>query len=431
MNENTNDNIIPWLRQGAAYAASHQGKTFVVSFPVDGSLSKLRRLVRDIALLKILGIKTVLVFSCRKLIDEACETQGPFHEGLRITNADTLKIVLDVSNRARVQIESLLSEGLPDSPPPRRGLTATSGNFVVARPLGIHHGINFEHTGVVRRVNASAIEALLDLGHMVVIPPIGYSPTGELFNLEAKQVAQATATALNADKLIMVSESLNELKTPLAREITCSQLAPELENMPAAAKRTLKACMDAVNAGVPRAHIISSEIDGALLQELFTLDGQGHMVSGDLFEHIRPAELEDISGILDLISPLEEQGVLVARSHEQIELHIEQYRVIERDGTVIGCAALFPLGQSNMAELSCFVVSPNYRASQRGDQLLAHMEQWAAALNISQLCVLTTQTAHWFVEHGFAKSDVETLPEEKKHLYNYQRNSQVFVKPLA
>src|SRR5690606_19680182 len=191
----------------------------------------------------------------------------------------------------------------------------------------------------------------------------------------------------------------------------------------------LKAACDACVKGVRRAHIISYAEDGALLEELFTRDGSGTLVSGDNYEQIRQARVEDIGGILELIQPLEEQGVLVRRSREMLETEIDRFVVAERDGTIVGCAALYNYPDEGAGELSCFAVDPSYRRAGRGDDILAMVEKLARSQGIRKLFVLTTQTEHWFRERGFEPTAVQNLPGPKLAAYNAQVNSQVFVNP--
>jgi amino-acid N-acetyltransferase len=145
---------------------------------------------------------------------------------------------------------------------------------------------------------------------------------------------------------------------------------------------------------------------------------------------VREATIEDVGGLLELISPLEEQGILVRRSREVLEREIEQFSVVEREGMIIACAALYPIADSEAGELACLAVNPEYRHGGRGDELLERIESRARQMGLSTLFVLTTRTAHWFRERGFAPSGVERLPAARASLYNYQRNSKIFEKPL-
>ncbi len=195
-------------------------------------------------------------------------------------------------------------------------------------------------------------------------------------------------------------------------------------------RRFLEFAVQACQQNVRRVHILDRADNGALLLELFTRDGHGTLVTADVYEGLRKATIEDVGGILELIKPLEDEGVLVRRSRELLEMEIDHFVIIERDGTIIGCAALYPCTQQGYAELACVAIHPEYRNSGRGDTLLQYLENRAIRSDIRKLVVLTTRTAHWFRERGFQPSDRSDLPNGRKLLYNYQRNSKVFIKLL-
>ena len=178
-------------------------------------------------------------------------------------------------------------------------------------------------------------------------------------------------------------------------------------------------------------HIVPRRRDGGLLLEFFTRDGIGNLITGDAYDAIRGANIDDVGGILQLIAPLEEQGVLVRRSREQLELEINYFSVLERDGLVIGCIALYPYVDDKIAEVACVAISEDYKGENRGDWLLTRLEQQAKQQGIEQLFVLTTRTGQWFKQRGFKPADVDALPVKKQAMYNLQRNSKVFVKTLA
>jgi len=195
-------------------------------------------------------------------------------------------------------------------------------------------------------------------------------------------------------------------------------------------ERHLAAAIAACQAGVPRAHLVARQDDGSLLRELFTRDGVGTMVTSETFEGVRPAVRGDIGGILTLIEPLEEQGILVRRPQAMLENDIDKFTVIERDGMLIGCAALYTYPDESIAEVACLVVHPDYRASGRGDQLLHYLERQCDAQGLGRLFVLTTQTSHWFREHGFDNCDLNELPESRRSHYDQGRRSKILLKPL-
>lgn len=417
-----------WFRNAAPYIHAHRGATFVIAF--DGETIDtpgFDNLVHDLALLSSLGIKLVLVYGARPQIEQQCQSQDigvHYHQGLRITDDASLKIAIAVMGKLRINIEAKLSFGLPHTPMAHARIRCTSGNLITARPVGVRDGIDFGHTGEVRRIDIQGINDQLSLGNMVLLPPLGYSPTGEIFNLAAEDIATAVANALTADKLIFIGESTHELP----RELTVEQV--EKLSSEVAAHHPLKAAVRACKSGVKRVHLLDRSQDGTLLQELFSRDGAGTLITAKSFETIRQATIDDVGGILDLIQPLEQNGTLVKRSRDLLEVEIGHFTVMERDGAVVACAALYPYPQGNVAELACLAVAKDYQSLGRGDRLLHAIELQAIQLGLNALCVLTTQTAHWFIEHGFNASEISDLPMEKQALYNYQRNAKVFKKIL-
>lgn len=341
----------------------------------------------------------------------------------------------------RMSIEAQLSMGLPNTPMAGASLRVVSGNFVTAQPYGIRNGIDYCQTGNVRNVDASAIKQHLKNNNVVLVSPIGYSPSGEIFNLRAEDVATEAAIELNADKLIFVMENngvtdkkgnlLQQLNLPqaeawLSKYNSKKDLHDNLET-----QTHLNNAAHACRGGVKRVHLLSRKTDGALLLELYTRDGVGTLVTAENYEGLRTATINDIGGILGLISPLEEQGVLVKRSREQLELDIDNFTVIERDGMIIACAAIFSFAEAEAAELACLAVHKDYQVHGRGDDLMQHIEWQARKKHIKKLFTLTTQAMHWFIERGFVECNTDDLPIEKKSLYNYQRNSKVLCKQIS
>ncbi len=430
-----------WLhgfRHSSPYINAHRGRTVVLTIPGDAiEHGNFINIIHDIALLSSLGVRLVVAFGARPQIQTRLDGAGAessFAQGLRITPEQQLPMVMEAIGGLRAFLESQLSMGLVNSPMHNARIRVSSGNYVAARPVGVLDGIDFGYTGRVRRVDVAGIEKLLELGHIVLLPPMGYSPTGDAFNLSYEDVGSQVAAALQAEKLLVFidDEGLLEEDGSLIRELSARQASERLSvgAVTGHDAALLRAACDACVKGVRRAHIISYANDGALLEEMFTRDGSGTLVSGDNYEQIRQARVEDIGGILELIQPLEEQGVLVRRSREMLETEVDRFVVAERDGTIVGCAALYHYPEEQAGELSCFAVNPSYRRAGRGDDILAMVEKLAKAQGIRNLFVLTTQTEHWFRERGFQISSVQALPGPKLASYNAQRKSKVFVKPL-
>ncbi|WP_124949699.1 amino-acid N-acetyltransferase [Sulfuriferula thiophila] len=433
------NSFVHWFRAATPYIHAFRGKTFVLAFGgevlTDGQFT---RLAHDLNLLNSLGVRLVLVHGVRPQVEaHLTERQAAIRyvDGLRVTDADALACVKEAVGEVRVEIEALLSMGLPNSPMANADIRVASGNFVTARPLGVRQGVDLQHTGAVRKINAAAIRQRLDDNDMVLLSPLGYSPTGEIFNLSLEDVATAAAQALAADKLIFLMETdgVQDAEGELLHILTVPEAQRILEQHADLADDVgyyLPCAIDACQQGVGRVHMISRHVDGALLTELFTHEGVGTMLTPARLETLRTATIDDVGGILQLIHPLEEEGMLVRRSRERLEMEIERFIVLEHDGLLIGCAALYPFVDERAGELACLAVHPDYRGNARGDVLLEAAEKAARQARLERLFVLTTHTAHWFVERGFDSANVSELPMQKQALYNYQRRSKVFVKTL-
>lgn len=438
MSKSDLQNSIQWFRDAAPYIHDHRGKTVVLAFGGEALLeSSFPSLIEDIALLSSLGVKLVLVHGVRPQTQQALQAAGhsaEIHKGLRITDQKTLSLSKQVVGIARVEIEALFSTNSQQTSLANSLLHIASGNFVTAQPVGVVDGVDYLHTGKVRKINAVAIRQQLDINNLVLLSTLGYSPTGEVFNLRAEDIAVATASALQADKLIFLMEGESLLHRDGQRvdqmNAKQAQLLADNSHLDEDIVTHLLSAITACEQGVARTHLISRQNDGALLQELYTRDGDGCLITNEAYEDTRPAQIDDVAGILELLKPLEDAGILVYRSREQLELEVAHFTVVERDGKIIACAALYPYTKESYAELACIVVSPDYAESGRGNALLHAIEAQAQRLKIQTLFVLTTQTAHWFIERGFVETSLDELPEQKRELYNLQRNSKVFCKKL-
>jgi len=430
--------MVAWLRQSAPYINAHRGKTFVLMLSGEAiAHANFINTVHDIALLNSLGIRLVLAIGARPQIDQQLATEklkSIFHQGLRITDEKTLDVVKRACGAVRAEVEALLSTGVLNSPMHGADIRVVSGNFVTAKPIGIRDGLDFCFTGEVRKVAATAIEAELKQGSIVILPSIGYSPSGEIFNLSVEDVATQAAIAVKADKLITFCDQpgAQDEQGKLLRELRPGDCASLINSNVASPllQQALRASYTAIDNNVPRAHLISYAVDGALLTELLTRDGSGTLITQSGFEQIRAATIDDVGGILQLIQPLEEQGILLRRSRELLENEIENFTVIERDGMIVSCIALYAYPKEKTAEVACVATHPDYRSGNRASLLLQSTERKAKEKKISTLFVLTTQTSHWFMEKGFVATELSALPEEKQKLYNYQRNSKIFVKKI-
>ncbi len=434
-NNRINSDHVDWFRASAPYIHTHRGRTFVILFGGEAvDHPSFAHLIHDIALLGSLGVRLVLVHGARPQIEKQLKTLGlasDFSDELRVTPAENMPGVEQAVGQVRMAIEAQLSMGLPNTPMAGAAVRVVSGNFITAQPYGIHNGVDFGQTGNVRNVDAKAINNQLEQKNVVLISPIGYSPTGETFNLRAEDIATQTAIALQADKLIFIMENngatdenghLLAQLNPTQAEQWQQEHGGDNHN-DSRTQTHLNSAARACRKGVKRAHMVSRDINGALLLELYSRDGVGTLVTAGNYEGLRTATIDDIGGIMELITPLEQQGVLVRRSREQLELDIKDFTVIERDSMIIACAALFLFPEEKAAELACLAVHANYQRHGRGNDLMEHIEWQARKQHVEKLFTLTTQTTHWFLERGFREISPDDLPVEKRTLYNYQRKS--------
>lgn len=425
----TND-YVQWFRGSTPYISAHRGKTFVILMGGEAlEHPNLTNIIHDMALLHVLGARLVLVHGARHQLQQALP-DSQFHKGKRITDLDTMSTVNAINGQIRAKLEALFSTGLPNSPLHNVEVAVISGNFIAAKPIGVIDGIDHHGTGKVRRVDADRIIDALDMGALVLQSPVGYSPSGQAFNLAAEELADAIAIQLKADKLIAFDE-LPHVTHDKERvsSLTPTQLERQLEQFSGASKANLTALARAVRSGVTKGHLISYLDDGALLEELFTAAGVGTQILDQEHKPVRQARSEDVAAIVEMIRPLEESGELVRRSRDRLEQEIEHFLVAELDGVIVGCCAVYPYG--NHAELACIAVHESYRSAKGiGSRLLNAAEHAVLESASSVLFVLTTQTRDWFLDHGFQDASVDLLPDEKQTLYNWQRNSKVMIKAL-
>jgi amino-acid N-acetyltransferase len=438
--------FVPWFRSVAPYIHAYRGKTFVVG--ITGELiaaGKLNFFAQDMAILQAMGVHLVLVHGFRPQVNEQLRTKGHashFAHGRRITDSVALDCAQEAAGQLRFEIEAAFSQGLPNTPMANSTVRMVSGNFLTARPVGIVDGVDFQHSGVVRKVDSTSIRRAIDIGALVLLSPFGFSPTGEAFNLSMEDVATETAIALQADKLLFITEiagiheNIADPESPIDTELSLAEAERLLAALPLPKQPTdpgfyLQHCVRACRSGVERSHILPFSVDGALLMEVFTHDGIGTMVVDEKLESLREAGSDDVGGILQLIEPFERDGTLVKRSRTEIERDIANYTVIEHDGVIFGCAALYPYPEARTGEMAALTVSPAVQGQGDGDKILKRVEQRARTMGLDSIFVLTTRTMHWFIKRGFVQVDPDWLPEARKRKYNWDRRSQVLIKKLG
>ena len=430
--------FVKWFRSATPYIHQWGGATFVIGFGGEVlAEGEFQQLTHDINVLVSLEVRVVLVHGTRPQIEEQMRQHGvtPRYEGARrVTDDKALACVKEANGIVRVEMEALLSMELANSPMWGADIRVSSGNFVTAKPVGVVNGVDFQHTGEVRKVDAAGIRRRLDDHEVVLLSPIGFSPTGDVFNCTLEDVATQAASALGADKLIFLIENAGALdaRGRLLTQLTVKQAreATEGSALSGDARIYMPHAIKACDSGVKRAHLISRKVDGALLIELFTHHGIGTMIVPEAPETIRPAQKGDIAGILQILEPLEQQGILVRRTSEDLGRDIDHFFVIEADGNILGSAAIYPFPEGSTAELAALAVNPFYRDGGRGERLLAFAEGKAKAAGMKSIFVLSTQTTHWFIERGFTEADLSKLPARRQDAYNPDRRSKVFIKEL-
>ncbi len=430
----TSSDHIQWFRSAAPYINAFRKKTFVIALTGEQVRSQLFiNLIHDIALCHHLGIRLVIIHGSRLQIDELLQHQGVqsrFHHGIRVSEASSMPTIIQAISQVRHTIDARLSMGLPNTPMSGSEISVISGNFVTGMPLGIIDGVDMQYSGKVRSINSQAIHSLLG-DHIVLLSNIGFSRSGESFNLPAEELACQVAISLRAEKLIYFNRDF--IRNPDTDQFSTAQCKAYLQqgNLPKSLHSLLSQAIEAVNHQVRRVHILDENLDGGLLQELFTRDGAGMMVTNLFYEGLRKASIDDIGGILELIHPLEQSGALIKRSREQLELEIDYFHVIEKDGMVIACIASIPDPQTPVAEVACVAVHEDFRNAGFGDQLLTAVELEARKQGLTHLYILTTRTSHWFLEKGFSEQGIDFLPASKRQAYNADRGSRVMAKSLT
>ncbi|EPZ8621938.1 amino-acid N-acetyltransferase [Escherichia coli] len=435
--------LVEGFRHSVPYINTHRGKTFVIMLGGEAiEHENFSSIVNDIGLLHSLGIRLVVVYGARPQIDAnlAAHHHEPlYHKNIRVTDAKTLELVKQAAGTLQLDITARLSMSLNNTPLQGAHINIVSGNFIIAQPLGVDDGVDYCHSGRIRRIDEDAIHRQLDSGAIVLMGPVAVSVTGESFNLTSEEIATQLAIKLKAEKMIgfCSSQGVTNDDGDIVSELFPNEAQARVEaqeekgDYNSGTVRFLRGAVKACRSGVRRCHLISYQEDGALLQELFSRDGIGTQIVMESAEQIRRATINDIGGILELIRPLEQQGILVRRSREQLEMEIDKFTIIQRDNTTIACAALYPFPEEKIGEMACVAVHPDYRSSSRGEVLLERITAQAKQSGLSKLFVLTTRSIHWFQERGFTPVDIDLLPESKKQLYNYQRKSKVLMADLG
>ena len=445
-----NFTFVPWFRSVAPYIHKFRHQTFVVGIAGEAiAAGKLTSLAQDLAMIQSMGVKIVLVHGFRPQVNDLLTERGhtpKYSHGIRITDEIALDCALEAAGQLRYEIEAAFSQGLPNTPMADSTVRVLSGNFITARPVGIVDGVDFQHSGLVRKVDTAGIMKTLDMGALVLLSPFGFSPTGEAFNLTMEEVATSVAVALQADKLLFLTEipgirvrpdaPADDDENPIDTELPLAAARALLERLPPPQHPTdigfyLQHCVKACANGVERSHILPYSVDGAILLEVYVHDGIGTMVVDEKLESLREATADDVGGILQLIEPFEKDGTLVKRGRSEIERDAGNYTIIEHDGVIFACAALYSYPEAKTGEMAALTVSPDVQGQGDGERVLKRIENRARDAGLESIFVLTTRTMHWFIKRGFVQVDPDWLPEARKRKYNWDRKSQVLVKLIV
>ncbi|KAI0493177.1 hypothetical protein KFK09_027453 [Dendrobium nobile] len=512
------ERFVGWFREVWPYIRGHRGSTFVVVIAGEIVASPyLDDVLQDISLLHGLGIKFVLIPRANIKIDELLAARGKKGKYIgcyRVTDGDSLEAAMEAAGMIQVKLEAKLSPGPPILNLRRHGginrwhevgSFVASGNVVAAKRRGVVDGIDYGLTGEVKKIDVPRIRERLVKDSIVIVSNLGYSSTGEVLNCNTYEVATACALALEADKLICITdgqivdekgcpirfislqeedfmiknkpkqneaannvkvvgsenyihpfnfESVGSGKQAMATEAFSLGNNANAQNVVGVDKCSaswsigqgfaiggderistpyfaeLAAAAFVCKRGVQRVHVVDGTCGGALLLDLFTRDGRGTMIAGNVYEGTRMAREMDLLGIKKVINPLEESGTLILRSEEQLRNELDSFVVVERDGSVIACAALFPFLEEKCGEVASFAVSAECRGQGQGDKLLDYIEKMASSLELERLFLLTTRSVDWFVRRGFSECSIEAIPEERRKRIDFSRGSKFYMKKL-
>ncbi len=420
------------LRGILQYIPRFREKTFVIS--VDGGIvtdENFSNILMDIAVLRSLSIRVVLVHGASAQIRALAEKQGVVAsnlDGSGVTDCETLTLALTAANRLTHEI----LEGLSAN-----DLRAACPNAIIAHPLGILGGVDHLFTGKVERVDVELLQVLLQQGIIPVIPPLGFDGEGKTYRVNSDSVAVALAEALKAVKVIFITTYDGLFRQgQLFRQMLASDLdqilAHQRDDLPPESFSKAVHAAAACRAGVQRVHIINGRLDEALLAEMFSNEGVGTLVYANEYQQIRRALKKDIPSILKLIHPSVENDELIRRSRSSIEKAVGEFYLFEIDKNPVACVALHAYPEGGKGELACLCVKPSHENQGIGRKLLQYVESKAREQGFTELIALSTQAFTYFQSKGgFQEGTRDDLPVSRREKYDQSgRNSKVLVKRL-
>lgn len=397
--------------------------------------------IRDISLIHQAGLNVVIIPGARNHIDKILSEANISWEiknSCRVTTPDAMQLIKTAAfETSNIIMTSLAGEHL----------TAVIGNWVRARGKGVIDGFDYGSAGEIDKLEIDSIKTVLEKGFIPIFPCIGWSLTGKPYNISSMQLAEEIAIYLKADKLFYIVPQAEITKdnfiipetTGLSEEgcipaLSIAELNQFIDlniNNPAKNETTekilflLSLAKEACNKGVRRSHILNGHSDGVIPCEIFSDLGSGTMIHTNSYGNIREMKIEDIPGVLRVIRPYVQRGILLPRSDEQLLSELNDFIVYELDGGIRACAALH-IFDDNQGEIAALAVDSSCSHIGIGPQIMSHLIDKARKMNLSSVFVLTTQTADWFENIGFKPDSIETLPEKRKKLWTPNRNSKLF-----
>ncbi len=426
------------LREALTYLNRYQGALFLLK--IEDSLLEdplFPLLMKDVVHLHRVGIRVLIVPGIRKSIARYLDQysiQTDFHKNIRLTSEEALPLIrlaaMEVAQRFIAQLAA-------------NGAIGLLGNWVKARSLGVVDGVDFSRTGKAVRIHTDTIRQLIDQNFIPIIPNIGWNEMGRAYNLNSNEVALQLCTELSISKLFFIgdeaglsSEGLvlpsgvqanhDGILTSLDREQAKQLLENNAETLNHHAKDYLSKAIDACRHGVQRVHLVSGLSEGSILQEVFSSRGQGTMVYGNRFFHIRKPLTADIPDLMRFMQDFVDQRLLVARTQEEMAEHLEDFAVVEADHLLLGCGALH-IHEGRIGEIAAIAVNRNHQSAGVGRSLMEHLIERGRHMRLDRLYLLTTQASDWFARLGFQSGTLDDLPEAARGRYNTQRNSKVMV----
>ncbi len=426
------------IREAFGYIHRFQGKTFVIK--IDYSIIShpiFPILVKDLVHLKKMGIRIVLIPGAKERIDEILSQYGitwKSEANIRISTPEAIPFIkmaaFDVANK----IMTLLAENK---------INAVIGNWVRARSLGVRDGVDFQSTGTVEKIELNLIDKVLAEGLIPIFPCIGWSSTGNPYNISSNELAAILSRELQAAKLFFVTEfgGLNKKEYKIPDNITISEegllsrlnlheaeefLKLNTGDEQKSGLEVVALALTVCRGGVSRAHIVDGRIEGVILEEIFSNLGSGTMIYSNQYENIRPMEPGDTAQVLRLMQPFFEKGLLLLRSEQEMLADCGDYVLYEVDGTIHGCGALHIYAQGQ-GEIAGIAVDNKYAHLGIGNKIVAFLLEKARRLSLTRIFALTTQASDWFLQLGFEQGEVNELPEKKRELYDRSRDSRILI----